>query len=251
MNLLAVWLCFAAPLLAEEEPEKVQEAPSVDQLLAAVDRNMTFEKRKTELRMTVDKGRRTKVYEMESHARGRHEAAIEFNAPAREKGTKMLKGKDELWIYMPAIEKTQKISGHMLRQGMMGSDLSYEDILQATSLTEVYNATVAGEEQISGRPCYRIEMQARNDEVSYPKRISWIDREHMVPVREELYALSGMMLKSWEMSEVKDFQGRAFPTRIVVEDQLQAGSKTTLEFLDIDFTVALEEEIFSKRWLER
>lgn len=227
-------------------------APSATDLLTGVDQNMISAARSADLEMTVTKGSRTKVYEMDSFSRGEDEAAIAFSAPARDKGTKMLKRGGELWMYMPTVEKVQKISGHMLRQSMMGSDLSYEDILQATQLQQLYSATVVGEETINGRACWKLELTAKDNSVAYPKRVSWIDQEHTVPVKEELYALSGTLLKTWELSEVQQFaDGRSFPTRWVVEDQLKAGQQTTLVFRELDFEVALEEEVFSQNWLER
>ena len=122
--------------------------PDADSLLASVDQNMNFDSRSASLQMTVTKGKRVKVYEMDSFGRGADEAAIEFEAPARDKGTRMLKRGGEMWTYFPSIEKVQKISGHMLREGLMGSNLSYEDLLQTTQFRELYSATVVGEEVV-------------------------------------------------------------------------------------------------------
>ena len=240
------WMC-SAPVFAEAPPSQAQ----VEQVLEAIDRNMTYQERTSQMRMTVVKGKRTKVYEMHSNGRGKHEAAIEFQSPARDKGTKMLKGENELWIYFPSIEKTQKISGHMLRQGMMGSDLSYEDLMHATELTTHYNAAITGTEVVENRDCYRIEMIAKTTGISYPKRISWIDVERLVPVKEEMYALSGMLLKIWTFSEVQQIEERWFPTKIEVVDKVKSSGITTLEFVEVDFSVTLEDELFSRRWLER
>jgi len=226
-------------------------APTAAELLVAIDNNMNYDTRTAQIKMTVANGRRTKVYEMKSQGRGSDQAAIEFLAPARDKGTKMLKKDSELWMYLPSIEKTQKISGHMLRQGMMGSDMSYEDLLDSTQLAEIYNATVIGTEEINGRTCYQMEMIAISKETTYSKRISCVDAEHLVPIQELLYATSGMLLKEWTMTNVKEFNGRKFPTTIIVQDKLQTDSITNIEFVKLDFSVELEEEVFNKRWLER
>ena len=227
-------------------------SPEADSLLASIDQNMNFDSRSASLEMTVTKGKRVKVYEMDSFGRGADEAAISFSAPARDKGTRMLKRGGELWMYMPSIEKTQKISGHMLRQGLMGSDLSFEDMLETTNFRELYDGTVVGEEEREGRMCWKMELTARSNEVAYPRRVSWIDQEHLVPVHEDLYAISGMLVKSWTLTEVQEFDGgRKFPTRMVVEDKLQAGSQTVLVFEELAFSVPLEDEVFSQRWLER
>jgi len=225
--------------------------PTAEEILTAVDQNMAYETRNAHIEMTVVKGRRTKVYKMESYARDASQAAIEFLAPARDKGTKMLKKDDELWMYLPSIEKTQKISGHMLRQGMMGSDMSYEDLLEATKLNALYTATVLGTDEINGRRCHQVEMIAKSDQVAYAKRISCIDTEYNVPLKEQLFATSGMLLKEWTMTDIKDFDGRKFPTTVVVQDKLQDNSTTTIRFTKLQFSVELEEETFNRRWLER
>ena len=225
--------------------------PTLDSLLAGIDKNLTFDTRSVTMTMTVTKNGRTKSYTMKSWGRGADEAAVEYLAPARDKGTKMLKRASELWMYLPSIEKTQKISGHMLRQGMMGSDMSYEDMMQSSGWRDLYKGTVVGPDTVDGRACWKIELTATKPDVSYPRRVTWVDQATNIPLRQELYAVSGMLLKVWTMSDVVDAGGRKFPTRMVVEDQVQKGSRTELRFTDLAFTVPLEAEIFSQRWLER
>lgn len=228
------------------------DLPSAEKVLELIDNNLTFESRTTKVEMTVQTGKRTKVYEMMTWGRGQNDAAIEYLEPARDKGTRMLRLGDDMWLFMPTIERTQKISGHMLREGMMGSDVSYEDMASASKLRELYSAEVVGEEQLDGRKVYKLELTANDESVSYPKRTSWVDAELGIPLKQELYALSGMLLKTWEMRDVKEFDGgRKFPTTMVVEDKVRASSKTTLKFTEMSFGVALEDEVFSTRWLER
>lgn len=227
------------------------EPPTAEQLLDLMDKNLTFESRKAHLTMTVE-GRRTRTFEIVSLARGQEDSAMEYVAPARDKGTKMLKLGDELWIYLPNVDKVQKISGHMLRQGMMGSDLSYEDLMASRDMRTRYEAKVVGEDAVDGQPCWKMEMKAKDNGVTYPKRVTWVDQETFIPVKQELYALSGMLLKTWTMTDVKTYEGgRRFPSKMTIEDHVKKESKTRIEFKDIEFGVAHEAEVFSMRWLER
>jgi outer membrane lipoprotein-sorting protein len=227
------------------------EAPSAEELLGAMDKNLTFQSRSSRMTMTVE-GRRTRAFEMVSTSRGQDDSAVEYVAPARDKGTRMLKLGGELWIFLPSVDKVQKISGHMLRQGMMGSDVSYEDLMTSREWQKMYTARVTGEGAAGGRPCWKLEMVARDETVSYPKRVTCVDKEEMIPLRQELYALSGMLLKTWTMSEVKPFEGgRRFPTKMTIEDHVRKESVTKIEFKEIKFGLPLEKETFSLRWLER
>jgi outer membrane lipoprotein-sorting protein len=243
-------LLASAPVGAADPP------PDAMGLLRAIDKNMMFQTRTMTVTMISKNPRRTREFTMVTYGRGEDEAAIEYVAPEREKGTRMLRKGDELWLYMPSVEKTQKISGHMLRQGMMGTDVSYEDLMSAGDFETVYDAKTVGSEDCgapyAGRPCWKVEMTAKDASVSYPKRIAWIDQEYDLAVRQELFAVSGMLLKKWTMSDIQKFDGtRWFPTRMEIADQIQQGTSTTLVFEDVKFGVTLQEEVFTTRWLER
>jgi outer membrane lipoprotein-sorting protein len=225
--------------------------PTADELLAAMDEVLQFDTRTSTATMEVIDARRTRSYKMKTYARGQDDAAVLYLEPAREKGTKMLRKEDNLWLYMPRAERVQKISGHMLRQGMMGSDMSYEDMLEAADFEERYEAEVIGEEETAGRPCWKLEARARDDSVSYPRRLIWIDKQNMMPLRQELFALSGMMLKTWIMSEIEMVSGRPVARRMEISDQLKQDSRTVFLLEEISFGVELESEIFTRRWLER
>lgn len=225
--------------------------PTADELLDAMDRTLQFETRTATATMTVEDGRRTRRYTMKTYSRGQDEAAVEYQAPARDRGTKMLKQGDNLWLYMPRAERVQKISGHMLRQGMMGSDMSYEDMMEAADFRKKYTATLLGAEETAGRLCWKVEARAKDRSVSYPRRVIWIDQETSVPLRQELYALSDMLLKTWLMEDLRQVEGRWVPLRMVVRDELRRGSRTTFVLDRVSFGVKLRREVFSRRWLER
>ncbi len=242
MNLLLCFLAFVSGLA---------HAVTVEEILTKIDANLTYEARESSLQMVVTKKGRSKTYRMHSFGRGQEDMAMEYLEPARDKGTKMLKKTDDLWMYLPSFEKPQKISGHMLRQGLMGSDMSYEDLMESSRWQTMYNGTIAAEEVIEGRKCWKVELKAKESTVSYPKRVIWVDQANYIPLRQELYALSGMLLKSWTMGDVRSIEGREFPMKMVVEDQVQKGSVTEIVFEKVTFKVALAEEVFSLRWLER
>lgn len=230
-----------------------EDTPTAAEIVAKIDANMTGTSRTSTSTMTVVNARgRERSFQMRSYGRGEEDSAVVYLSPARDKGTKMLKKGDELWVYLPAIERTQKISGHMLRQGMMGSDFSYEDMMESKELLDAYTSTVTGTEEVEGRSCWVLEMVAKTEGVTYPKRMAWIDKEQFIMLKQELFALSGMKLKTWYMRDIQQFDGsRYFPKTMVIEDHLRKGSKTTLTIDELEFDVPLADEIFSSRWLNR
>ena len=100
------------------------QTPSGAEILRRVDRNMFAQSRIVVSQMIVHGRRETRTVESRTWQRGTSDAFTEYLAPARERGTKMLKLADNLWTYSPSTDRVIMISGSMLRQAVMGSDLS-------------------------------------------------------------------------------------------------------------------------------
>ncbi len=226
------------------------QAPSADEILSRMDETMTFEARTARIEMTVE-GRRARSFEILAHSRGEEDSAFEFVSPPREAGTRMLKLGDQLWIYLPQVDRTQQIAGDMLREGMVGSDISYEDLMATPELREAYDAEVVGEDTVGERTCWRLELTAKDDTVTYPRRTVCVDKETSVPLEQELYARSGMLLKTWTMSGTRDVgDGRLYPSRMVVQDHLTPDTTTRVEFKELELDADHPEGLFTLAWLE-
>jgi outer membrane lipoprotein-sorting protein len=226
-------------------------AQSADEIIDRVDRNMSSENRIFESSMTIHGRRASRTITSRSYSVGDTKSFTEYLSPAREQGTKMLKLEDQLWIYSPSTDRTIQIAGHMLRQSVMGSDLSYEDMMEDRKLTDVYNASVAGTEEIEGRANWVLELKAKVEDVAYARRKMWIDKERYVPMREELYAKSGQLLKRSTLSDVVRIEGRWFPTTIVYKDMLKEGDGTEFKITSIKFNQSIPEYLFTKAALKQ
>jgi outer membrane lipoprotein-sorting protein len=91
----------------------------------------------------------------------------------------------------------------------MGSDLSYEDMMDDRKLTDLYSAKVVGNEILDGRNTYVLELTARVEDVAYHKQKIWVDSERFVPLKQEMFARSGQMLKR-TLYQMSDGWGRWF-----------------------------------------
>jgi outer membrane lipoprotein-sorting protein len=220
--------------------------PSANQIIDQVDRNMSSKSRVFRATMIVKATRGERTMEMKSCSEGEKRAFTEYISPAREKGTKMLKLEDQLWMYTPSADRIIQISGHMLRQSVMGSDLSYEDMMDDRKLTDKYDAAVMGEEQVEGRSCWVLDLRAKTDNVAYNQIKMWIDKERSVPMKEEWYAKSGKLLKQTILSDIKKIGSRWFPMKIVYRDMLKTGSGTEFIINEIRFDTVIPESLFSK-----
>jgi len=225
---------------------------NVDEIIKKVDENLFSKNRKLKSKMIVHGKRMSRTIESESWIIGTDSAYTEYISPPREAGTKMLKIDNVLLTYTPRTDRVIQISGHMLNQSVMGSDMSYNDIMEDKPLDQLYSATIEKEVLIDGRACVILYLESLVDDLSYPKRRAWVDLEYFLPIKEELYAKSGKLLKSTSMDGIRKIQGRWFPTRFIFKDELKRNSKGTEWIIDaVEFNVAISESQFIKSQLRK
>jgi outer membrane lipoprotein-sorting protein len=220
-------------------------------ILDKVDRNMSSKNRIMESSMTIHGKRSSRTLTSKTWSEGSEKSFSEYLSPAADKGTKMLKLEGQLWIYSPSTDRIIQISGHLLRQSVMGSDLSYEDMMEERKLSDVYNAIVIKEEKLNDRNTFLMQLTAKVDNVAYYSQKIWIDTERFIPLRQELFAKSGQLLKRTELKDVKQIQGRWFPTTIVYKDMLKQGNGTEFKMTSILFDQKIPEYIFTKAALKQ
>ncbi len=241
-NILILLCCFYMSALAQE--------PSGKEILNKIDQNMSSKNRILTSKMIVHGRRSSRTIESKSWIVGDEKSFTEYLAPAREKGTKMLKIEDQLWMYSPETDRTIQISGHMLRQSVMGSDLSYEDMMEDKKLIDSYDAVVVGEDTLQNQKCWVIELTAVED-VAYHSRKMWIDKIRFIPLKQELFAKSGKLLKRLTLSQIVKVQGRWFPKHMLFKDVLKNGKGTEFIVESVQFDAKIPDYIFSKAALKR
>jgi outer membrane lipoprotein-sorting protein len=223
-----------------------QTLPSGKTLMDKVDDNMSARSRILTVRMEINSARGVRTVESKFWGEGSKKSFTEYLSPAREKGTKMLKLDNQLWIFSPSTDRVIQLSGHMLRQSVMGSDMSYEDMMTDRPLLEQYKATVSGDELVDGRKTWVVNLTAIVDDVNYQAQKMWVDQERNVPFKVELYAKGGKLLKRMSFSDVQRIQGRWCPKTIVYKDMLKEGKGTTMRILDIQFDATIPASVFNK-----
>lgn len=228
-----------------------EETPSGKWILNRVDENIISGNKIITARMIIHGRRASRSLQSKSWIQGEDKAFTEYLAPARERGTKMLKLSDQLWTYSPSTDRTILISGHMLRQSVMGSDLSYEDVMEDRRLLKMYEAAVVGEETILDASCWVLELKAKAPDVAYPSRKIWVDKGRFVALKEERYARSGVILKTTEVKSVIREQGRWIQERVVYKDALKAGEGTEFIIDAIEFDASIPDYLFTKASLRK
>jgi len=254
-NLVAymiIALCSLIALLPVQENLFAQSLPSLsgEEILKKIDENAFFGILHYRGIMEIQQRKRVLVKEFTAIAEGDAKAFVEFINP-EDRGVRYLKINKDLWMYFPEEQETIKISGHLLKEGMMGSDVSYEDALESGNLLKKYSVTVAGTETLEGRPCYVLELTASIKTAPYDKQKLWVDGERFIILKSQMLSKSNKLMKESQALQVRQFGNRWFVTELRMEDKLKKGGGTLFRMTDLAFDVPVPEDQFSLRRLGR
>jgi outer membrane lipoprotein-sorting protein len=248
---LFVFLCGAQTVFAQAPGGQM---PSAAELLRRVDDNEIYAAIEYDGEMVIEYQGRRFVKTMKAWARQNTDSFIEFTNP-EDRGTKYLKKGGRLYVYSPDTEEVMLISGHMLKESMMGSDMSYEDTIENETLSARYDPAIAGSASWpfngADRDCWILDLTAKRRTESYPKQKLWLDKETGDCLHYELFALSGAKLKEYNLLQVEVLGGRRFPVEIELRDLLRKNSKTTMIMRNVALDRPIADSVFSQRNLER
>ena len=219
-------------------------APAAADILARVDANMSFAGIRYTARMEITIGGETRIKAMAAVALGQEKAFVEFTNP-EDRGTRYLKLGSDLWMWFPAEADTVKISGHLLKDGMMGSDLSYEDALESRDYAKLYSASVRGREAVDGRDCWLVELKALVPTAPYDRRLLWVDAERWIVLKEEMYARSGKLLKTSRVLEARKIGERWFPVKSELVSALRKDTRTLFILDEVELDPVLDPRQFT------
>ncbi len=240
--LILTWLLTAGLAAAQDAKEIVHQA----------DQHMRGETNITEMTMQIIRPDYTREISMKSWMKGRDYALIYITAPARDRGTTFLKRGNEVWNWVPAVERVIKLPPSMMMQSWMGSDFTNDDLVRESSIVNDYTHELAGTETINGYECWKVELTPKPEAaVVWGKVTMWVARETPMQMKIEFYDEDMNLVNEMNASEVKNLGGRKFTTRWEMIPQDKEGHKTVMIYNDVEFNVPLEDNMFTEQYMKR
>jgi outer membrane lipoprotein-sorting protein len=172
-------------------------------------------------------------------------------APAKEAGIGSLRIGNEMWNYLPAVERTIKIPPSMMLQPWMGSDFTNDDLVKQSSAIDDYVQKVLGQETVEGVQIWRVEAVPKPAAAVVWGRIVYWVRRDFVPVRQEYFSDRGDLVRVMTFSDVRRVGGRTIPARWEMKPLGKPGNSTTIVVKDAAYDVAVDDEVFTQRNLQK
>lgn len=186
----------------------------------------------------------TKTSTFKAWGRGTSDSLIEFTSTA-ERGQKILRTQSSLYLFYPDAEELIRLQGAALRQSVLGSDLSYEDMTEEKNTLDSYTVVLEGSEVVNGQDCYVLTLTAKKRTVAYPVQKIWVDKEHYLVWKGEYSTAQKRLLKVMEVLSTIEVAGRTLPSETKIEDKMKRDSATWMTLDSLEVNVPLASNLFS------
>jgi len=197
-------------------------------------------------RMKVVTENWTRELTMESWSEGRDKFLVVIRSPKKERGNATLKVGDDIWNYLPKIDRLIKIPSSLMGDSWMGSHLTNDDLVKENKIDELYELEVA---DAKGDSVTVLGTPKPDAAVVWGKIEYIVDTGKMVPVRILYYDEDGELVRTISFDMVKRLKDRWIPMRIVVLPEDEPGEMTEFVYDELEFDVSLEKDLFSIRSL--
>jgi hypothetical protein len=201
----------------------------------------------SELKMEITTPHWSRTLEMKAWTKGMDETFIRIISPKKEQGVATLRIKNEMWNYLPRINKVIKIPPSMMMSSWMGSDFTNDDLVKEFSLFEDYTYKLTQVEDETKGLIY-IDCIPREDlPVVWSHIVTAVREKDHIPVWQRYYDEKDSLMRVLKYGDVKTFDGRTIPSTIELIPQNKEGHKTVIRYLKLQFNLKLGEEVFSLR----
>jgi hypothetical protein len=159
---------------------------------------------------------------------------------------------DDRWVFVPAVDLVRRIAADDKRSSFVGSDFTYEEVSGRDLTSDTH--TLLSEEKLGDRDTYVIKSVPK-EAVDYAKRISWIDRENFLPLKEEYHDVQEELFRVFTAESIKDIKagdGKIYPTVVKrTMKNLKTGHRTEVTYTSISYDLGLDDKDFTERRMRR
>ncbi len=206
----------------------------------------------TEMTITTVRPKWEKKMILKGWSRGAEYSVSLVMSPAKEKGSVFLKRKNEVWNYIPSLERTIKLPPSMMMQSWMGTDLTNDDLVKQSSTVVDYTHKIAGTETIEGLPCWKLILTPKEEAtVVWGKVIVWVDKKDYMQLKSEFYDEDDELINLMRGSNIKTFSGKNLPSKIEFIPVENKGQKTVIEYNKWEFDVDIPDNYFTTQYVSR
>lgn len=224
--------------------------PTLEELLQSTD-DLT---RGTSSDAVVEMHVKTRNYERTMRMRiwssGTEKTLIRILEPAKDAGIATLKVDENIWNYLPKVDRTMKVPAGMMSGNWMGSHFSNDDLVKESRLSEDFEGKIASRPAENPEGVYVVVLVPKPDAPVVWGSIVAKVRPDKLPVSIVYNDEKGAPVRTMTFSDYTTFDGRRVPGRMTLSPADKPAEFTEFRYVAIDFDVAIPASTFTLQALK-
>mgnify|MGYP006288918939 FL=1 len=229
-----------------------QQNETAREVIEKAHRKANGESSKGYMTMTIVRPDWTREISMKTWSLGTEFYMIYITAPARDKGQVFMKRHEDMWNWMPNINRMIKLPPSMMGQSWMGSDFTNDDLVKMNSIIDDYEHEFIGEGVVDGHECHKVELIPKPDAaVVWGKIIMWVSKDEYFEMKAEYYDEEEELVNTMLASEIEEMGDRRLPSKMNMIPADKEGHETRMHMVEMEFNIPIEESFFSQQNMKR
>jgi outer membrane lipoprotein-sorting protein len=189
---------------------------------------------------------------MEMWSLGTEYSLIRVIAPPKEAGTATLKAGDDIWNYLPKVDRTIKIPASMMMGSWMGSHFTNDDLVKESRLVEDYDIDLSFEGERDGVEVWEFELHPKPEAAVVWGRVEYrVRKADLMPLWARYYDEDDNLVRTLDFSDFRKMGGRLVPAAMDMYPEDKPGERTSIRYKELEFGIDIDRSFFSLQTLKR
>lgn len=248
MIAVLVSVSLASFALAEEASQTGSERAK--EIVDQVDRMLRGNSSIGTMAMEIQSTHWKRTLETKVWSKGTDQALILIRKPTKESGTATLKSGDNIWNYLPKVERVIKIPTSMMMGSWMGSHFTNDDLVKESRLIRDYTIEISFEGEREGTAVWEFTLTPLPDApVVWGKIVLEVRQADLMPTWQRYFDEEGKLMRTLTFADYREMDGRLVPAKMTMRPVDEPDEYTQVAYRDLHFDVPLEDDFFSLRQL--
>ena len=185
---------------------------------------------------------------MKNWGEGRDKFLARILEPLKERGTSTLKLNDNIWNYLPKIDRIMKVPSSLMGDSWMGSHFTNDDLVKGNKVDKMYNFSLLKETPTE----ILIQALPKEDAATvWGKLVYEFERVRKVAKTVKYFDEDDELVRTISFHDIKEIDGRHIPMQMIVIPQDEPKESTRIFYKELSFDKPLPRGLFSVRNLKR
>ena len=177
---------------------------------------------------------------------------VRIQAPAKEAGTATLMAGDDIWNYLPKVDRTIKVPVSMMAGSWMGSHFTNDDLVKESQIVEDYDIEIAFDGERDGTAVWEFRLTPKAEAAVVWSHVEFqVRQSDTMPLWARYYDEDGGLARTMRYAEFENLGGRTVPFVMEMQPEDKPGERTTVRYQELEFDIAIDRSFFSLQNLKR